>query len=322
MKELEEAKKILDIEIVRDQSHKIMRVSQSGYVSKILNNFRIDNGKSVKMPLGGHSKLSLKDRSVMDCNVERMNKVLYENAIGSLMYLMVCTRPDIAYAVSVVSRYLAKPDRGNHVDVTSFVDSDYAKDPDKGRGRVYGPDGGYEGSHLAKGSLRRVDNQGPQILEVDKHMLLPQYNKDALVDGKEHDDDIQKSVSPDIHSSSSGAQTRKQGDKTENKDKGKSPVAGFKDLNTEFEECTNNSNDVGAGADINNLEFIISVSPIPTTRIHKTHLTSQIIGDLSSTTQTRTMELMLLWTSRKKHAKCLMLLVKDLVLSSQDDVVE
>nr|GFB00306.1 hypothetical protein [Tanacetum cinerariifolium] len=44
-------------------------------------------------------------------------------------------------------------------------------------------------------------------------------NKDALVDEKEHDDDIQKSVSPDIHSSSSGAQTRKQGDRTENKDK-------------------------------------------------------------------------------------------------------
>nr|GEW11261.1 retrovirus-related Pol polyprotein from transposon TNT 1-94 [Tanacetum cinerariifolium] len=49
-------------------------------------------------------------------------------------------------------------------------------------------------------------------------------NKDVIVDGKEHDDDIQKSVSPDIYSSSSGAQTRKQGDKTENKDKGKSPV--------------------------------------------------------------------------------------------------
>nr|GFD15316.1 retrovirus-related Pol polyprotein from transposon TNT 1-94 [Tanacetum cinerariifolium] len=37
-------------------------------------------------------------------------------------------------------------------------------------------------------------------------------NKDALVDGKENDDDIQKSVSPDIHSLSNGAQTRKQGD--------------------------------------------------------------------------------------------------------------
>nr|GFA36537.1 hypothetical protein [Tanacetum cinerariifolium] len=67
-------------------------------------------------------------------------------------------------------------------------------------------------------------------------------NKDALVDGKEHD--IQKSVSPDIHSSSSGAQTKKQGDKTENKDKGKNPVVtitGYWDLNAEFEECYNNS---------------------------------------------------------------------------------
>nr|GFD00448.1 hypothetical protein [Tanacetum cinerariifolium] len=34
-------------------------------------------------------------------------------------------------------------------------------------------------------------------------------NKDALVDGKEHDDDIQKSVSPDILSLNNGAQTRK-----------------------------------------------------------------------------------------------------------------
>nr|GFB71616.1 hypothetical protein [Tanacetum cinerariifolium] len=164
-------------------------------------------------------------------------------------------------------------------------------------------------------------------------------NKDALVDGKEHDDDIQKSMSPDIHSSSSGTQTRKQGDKTENKDKGKSPVVtitGFRDSNAEFKECNNNSSngvnaasslvstaghnfinntndfsfvgpsnvampnledlshsndadDVGAEADINNLESIILVSPIPTTRIHKDHPTPQIIGDMSSTTQTRSM---------------------------------
>nr|GFB58683.1 hypothetical protein [Tanacetum cinerariifolium] len=167
----------------------------------------------------------------------------------------------------------------------------------------------------------------------------PNNTKDALVDEKEHDDDIQKSVSPLIHFSSSSAQSRKQGDKTENKDKGKSPIVtitGFKDLNAEFEECTNNSSngvnaasssvsigghnftnstndfsvagpsnaamlnledlthsedadDIGAEADINNLESISSVSPIPTTRIHKDHPTSQIIGDLSLTTQTRSM---------------------------------
>nr|GFB13986.1 ribonuclease H-like domain-containing protein [Tanacetum cinerariifolium] len=51
----------------------------------------------------------------------------------------------------------------------------------------------------------------------------PKNNKDALVDGKEHDD-IQKSVSPDIHSSSYGDQTKEQGDKAENKDKEKSHV--------------------------------------------------------------------------------------------------
>nr|GFC28501.1 hypothetical protein [Tanacetum cinerariifolium] len=137
-------------------------------------------------------------------------------------------------------------------------------------------------------------------------------NKDALVDGKEHDDDIQKSVSHDIHSLSFGDQTRKQGDKTENKDKGKSPVVtitGFRDLNEEFSRITNdfsaagpsnavmpnlkdlshNADDVGAEANINNMESIILVSPIPTTRIHKDHPTSQIISDLSSTTQTRSM---------------------------------
>nr|GEY04029.1 retrovirus-related Pol polyprotein from transposon TNT 1-94 [Tanacetum cinerariifolium] len=86
--------------------------------------------------------------------------VPYANAVGSLMYLTVCTRPDIAYTVSVVSRYLANlgknhweavkcilkylrstvnvglmyaTNHGNHVDVTRFVDSDYANDPDKGR---------------------------------------------------------------------------------------------------------------------------------------------------------------------------------------------
>nr|GFC48714.1 hypothetical protein [Tanacetum cinerariifolium] len=70
------------------------------------------------------------------------------------------------------------------------------------------------------------------------------------VDGKEHDDDIQKSVSPNIHSSSCGDQRRKQGDKTENKDKGKSPVVtitGFRNLNEEFLECIkNSSNEVNA----------------------------------------------------------------------------
>nr|GFB63271.1 putative ribonuclease H-like domain-containing protein [Tanacetum cinerariifolium] len=92
-----------------------------------------------------------------------------------------------------------------------------------------------------------------------------------------------------------------QGDKAVNKDKGKSPVVtitGFRDLNKEFAECINNSSNgvsaagpsvSAAGLDFTNStnNFTAAVSPILTTRIHKDHPTSQIIGDLSSTTQTR-----------------------------------
>nr|GEW18457.1 putative reverse transcriptase domain-containing protein [Tanacetum cinerariifolium] len=51
-----------------------------------------------------------------------------------------------------------------------------------------------------------------------------------------------------------------------------------------------NEEDVGAEDDFSNLETTITVSPIPTTRIHKDHLMIQIIGDLSLATQTRSMK--------------------------------
>nr|GEV17676.1 putative ribonuclease H-like domain-containing protein [Tanacetum cinerariifolium] len=53
---------------------------------------------------------------------------------------------------------------------------------------------------------------------------------------------------------------------------------------------SDDEDDVGAKADFNNLETSITVSPIPTSRVHKDHHMTQIIGDLSSTTQTRSMK--------------------------------
>ncbi|GJT77909.1 ribonuclease H-like domain-containing protein [Tanacetum coccineum] len=64
------------------------------------------------------------------------------------------------------------------------------------------------------------------------------------------------------------------------------------DLNMpELEEIvySDNDEDVGAEADINNLDTHIPVSPIPTTRIHKDHPVEQIIGDIYSAPQTRRM---------------------------------
>ena len=38
-----------------------------------------------------------------------MSRVPYASAVGSLMYAMVCTRPDLAHAVRVVSRFMGQP---------------------------------------------------------------------------------------------------------------------------------------------------------------------------------------------------------------------
>lgn len=48
-----------------------------------------------------------------------MEKVPYANAVGSIMYSMVCTRPDLAYASSLVSRYMSNPSRGHWEAVKS-----------------------------------------------------------------------------------------------------------------------------------------------------------------------------------------------------------
>nr|GEZ95430.1 hypothetical protein [Tanacetum cinerariifolium] len=56
--------------------------------------------------------------------------------------------------------------------------------------------------------------------------------------------------------------------------------------------CSDDEEDVGAKDDITKLETFITVSHIPTTRVHKDHHVTQIIGDLSSATQTRSMTMM------------------------------
>ncbi|GJZ57889.1 putative ribonuclease H-like domain-containing protein [Tanacetum coccineum] len=60
-------------------------------------------------------------------------------------------------------------------------------------------------------------------------------------------------------------------------------------LNTGIFSGAYDDEDVGAEADLNNLETTMNVSPIPTTRIHKDHPKNQIIGDINSATQTRRM---------------------------------
>ena len=71
----------------------------------------MDNAKAVSCPLAAHFKLSTKQCPSTYEKKKKMQHVPYASAVGSLMYAMVCTRPDIAHAVSTVSRFMSNPGR-------------------------------------------------------------------------------------------------------------------------------------------------------------------------------------------------------------------
>ncbi|KAE8659940.1 hypothetical protein F3Y22_tig00116959pilonHSYRG00039 [Hibiscus syriacus] len=100
MKDLGAAKQILGMKIKRDTKSRTLILSQAEYINKVLSMFNMQYAKPVS----------------------------YASAIESLMYAMVCTRPDNAHAVGVVSMYMNNPGRGTIL--TGYVDVDLAGNVD------------------------------------------------------------------------------------------------------------------------------------------------------------------------------------------------
>ena len=111
MKDLGKAQKILGISIERNRSSSILKLCQSSYLQKVISKFSMENAKPASVPLGGHYKLSADQCPVTEQEKEEMINVPYSNAVGSIMYNMICTRPNLAYSISVLSRYMANPRR-------------------------------------------------------------------------------------------------------------------------------------------------------------------------------------------------------------------
>ena len=109
MKDLGAAKKILGMEIYRDRNQKKLFVSQKGYTQKILSRFGMSNAKPLDTPCASNIHLSVAFAPKSAKEKEYMSQVPYASAVGSLMYAMVCTRPDFAHAISVVSRFMSQP---------------------------------------------------------------------------------------------------------------------------------------------------------------------------------------------------------------------
>ncbi|CAA0837927.1 Unknown protein, partial [Striga hermonthica] len=92
--------RVLRIKIYRDRFKKMIRLSQSTYINKVLKRFSIEESKRGHIPMSHGVSLSKTMSPKTPEERERMSHIPYASAIGSIMYAMLYTRPDVAYALS------------------------------------------------------------------------------------------------------------------------------------------------------------------------------------------------------------------------------
>eukprot|EP00253_Pinus_taeda_P028281 PITA_28281 len=151
------------------------------------------NAKPVSTPFASHFKLRKEMCPKTQEDMDYMSKVPYASAVGSLMYAMVCTRPDIAHAVGVVNRYMNNPGKEHWMAVKWILRylKDMAGDRDNRRRttRYVFIVGGIAVSWVSK--IQSVVALSPTELEyvsaeeASKEMIWLQRFMGEL--GKEHD---------------------------------------------------------------------------------------------------------------------------------------
>src|SRR3989337_2330586 len=100
-----EAAYILGIKIYSDRSRRLIGLSQSTYLDKVLKKFKMDQSKKGFLPVLQGVKLSQTQSPTTSEDREKMEVIPYASAIGSIMYAMLCTRHDVCLAISLAGRY-------------------------------------------------------------------------------------------------------------------------------------------------------------------------------------------------------------------------
>ena len=100
---------LLGIKITRDRAARTISLSQTSYIDTILSRFSLSDARPYQIPMSPTISLSKQDCPSNPTEEAHMRKVPYREAIGSLMYAAVATRPDIAFAVSTLSQFLENP---------------------------------------------------------------------------------------------------------------------------------------------------------------------------------------------------------------------
>ena len=103
MKDLGEVESYLGMEVSRDWEKGEIYLSQQKYINTLLARFDQEGITPAATPLAVNHNLQLPSEG----EAAKPEDDQYAELLGGIMYLMVCTRPDIAHAVSVLSRYVA-----------------------------------------------------------------------------------------------------------------------------------------------------------------------------------------------------------------------
>ena len=104
-----EASSILGIQITRNMKEGWLELDQKRYVEVLLEKFGMSECRGVVTPLEPNVKFSKCQEPSTEEDMKRMEDIPYRQAIGSLMYLMVSTRPDLASSIQVLAKYMQNP---------------------------------------------------------------------------------------------------------------------------------------------------------------------------------------------------------------------
>ena len=99
---------LLGMKVERDRMKRTITLTQEAYVNKMLKVFGMEQCKPTATPMD-KNKLTKDDCPQTQEEQNEMRNIPYKELVGSLLYASITTRPDIAYAVNQVSRFMSNP---------------------------------------------------------------------------------------------------------------------------------------------------------------------------------------------------------------------
>jgi hypothetical protein len=100
---------LLGVKVERDRANHTIHLSQRQYILDMLARYGFSDCNPVSTPLNPGTILSEAHCPSTPEEAEEMRSVPYISAVGSLLYLAIATRPDIAYTVSLLARFNTRP---------------------------------------------------------------------------------------------------------------------------------------------------------------------------------------------------------------------